>query len=266
MKDHQHRIIAVANEKGGVGKTVTVLNLAAALCKEGKTILVVDMDPQFNATKGLGMDVSEEDRTVYDLIMARQSIEATEVIRHTRWEGLDLIPSHIDLAGAEVELVDKVGRENRLKEALDGVNEKYDYIFLDTPPSLSLLTVNVLAYAKEVLVPCQTHPYAYAALDGLFDTIFAIKENINADLNVTGIVATLFDSRTRISHNILEKLKSDDRYAGILFNTVIRNNTTIAESAGVGKPVIFFRQSSYGASDYVRLAMELMSRRVPAND
>jgi chromosome partitioning protein len=265
MNERQNRIIAVANEKGGVGKTVTVLNLAAALCKEGKTVLVVDMDPQFNATKGLGIDVSDEDPTVYDLIIGNKSIEAAEVIRQTRWEGLDLIPSHIDLAGAEVELVDKVGRENRLKEALDGVSDKYDFIFLDTPPSLSLLTVNVLAYANEVVIPCQTHPYAYAALDGLFDTLFAIKENINEDLNVTGIVATLFDTRTRVSHNILEKLKSDGRYAGMLFNTVIRNNTTIAESAGVGKPVIFFRQSSYGSSDYVSLAKELMSRRVPSH-
>jgi chromosome partitioning protein len=265
MNDHQNRIIAVANEKGGVGKTVTVLNLAAALCKEGKTVLVVDMDPQFNATKGLGIDVNDEDPTVYDLIIGNKSIEAGDVIRHTSWEGLDLIPSHIDLAGAEVELVDKVGRENRLKEALDGVSDKYDFIFLDTPPSLSLLTVNVLAYANEVVVPCQTHPYAYAALDGLFDTLFAIKENINEDLNVTGIVATLFDTRTRISHAILEKLKSDGRYAGMLFNTVIRNNTTIAESAGVGRPVIFFRQSSYGSLDYVNLARELMSRHIPAH-
>ena len=265
MNDHQNRIIAVANEKGGVGKTVTVLNLAAALCKEGKTVLVVDMDPQFNATKGLGMDVSDEDPTVYDLIMDSRSIDAVEVIRHTQWEGLDLIPSHIDLAGAEVELVDKIGRENRLKEALAGVGEKYDFVFLDTPPSLSLLTVNVLAYAKEVLVPCQTHPYAYAALDGLFDTIFAVKENINPDLTVTGIVATLFDTRTRVSHNILENLKSDERYAGMLFNTVIRSNTTIAESAGVGKPVIFFRQGSYGALDYVSLAAELLSRRKTAS-
>ena len=177
----------------------------------------------------------------------------------TKWKGLDLIPSHVDLSGAEIELVDKVGRENRLKEALEGIAGEYDFIFLDTPPSLSLLTVNVLAYAQEVIVPCQTHPYAYAALDELFDTIFAIHENINKDLNVTGIVATLFDTRTRISHNILEKLRNDDRYADMLFNTVIRSNTTIAESAGVGKPVVFFRQSSYGSEDYTNLAKELLS-------
>jgi chromosome partitioning protein len=261
MSDRRTRIIAVANEKGGVGKTVTVINLAAALCKEKKTVLVVDMDPQSNATKGLGINVDEKMLTIYDLLMDSKSIKAAEVIMPTRWEGLDLIPSHVDLAGAEIELVDKVGRENRLKEALEGITGKYEFILLDTPPSLSLLTVNVLAFAKEVLVPCQTHPYAYGALDELFDTIFAIKENINSDLNVTGIVATLFDSRTRISNNILEKLRNDDRYADRLFDTVIRSNTTIAESAGVGKPVVFFRQSSYGSSDYISLAKELISNR-----
>jgi chromosome partitioning protein len=260
MNYRRTRVIAVANEKGGVGKTVTVLNLAAALNKAEKTVLVVDMDPQFNATKGLGIDVDEKMLTVYDLIIGAKSIKAAEVITPTRWKGLDLLPSHVDLSGAEVELVDKIGRENRLKEALEGIIGSYDFIFLDTPPSLSLLTVNVLAYAKEVLVPCQTHPYAYAALDELFDTIFAIQENINTDLTITGIVATLFDTRTRISHNILEKLRNDDRYSDILFNTVIRSNTTIAESAGVGKPVVFFRQGSYGSKDYTNLAKELLAQ------
>ena len=259
MGDKQTRIIAVANEKGGVGKTVTVVNLGAALCQEGKTVLVVDMDPQFNATKGLGVEVEEEMLTVYDLIKDRESIKAADIIVPTRWKGLDLIPSHVDLAGAEVELVEEAGRENRLKEALESLFGEYDFILLDTPPSLSLLTVNVLAYATEVIVPCQTHPYAYAALDELFDTIFIIKENINPDLNVTGIVATLFDTRTRVSHSIMDKLKNDDRYADLLLDTVIRVNTTIAESAGVGKPVIFFRQGCYGSSDYTSLAKELLT-------
>ncbi len=261
MGGKQTRIIAVANEKGGVGKTVTVVNLGAALNKEGKSVLVVDMDPQFNATKGLGVDVKEEMLTVYDLIKDTASIKASDAIVPTRWKGLDLIPSHVDLAGAEVELVDEVGRENRLKEALESISGEYDFILLDTPPSLSLLTVNVLAYAKEVIVPCQTHPYSYDALDELFDTIFTIKENINPDINVTGVVATLFDTRTRVSRRILEKLKNDDRYKDLLFDTVVRVNTTIAESAGVGKPVIFFRQNSYGSSDYTSLAKELLTTR-----
>ncbi len=261
MGGKQTRIIAVANEKGGVGKTVTVVNLGAALNKEGKSVLVVDMDPQFNATKGLGVDVEEEMLTVYDLIKGTASIKASDAIVPTRWKGLDLIPSHVDLAGAEVELVDEVGRENRLKEALESISGEYDFILLDTPPSLSLLTVNVLAYAKEVIVPCQTHPYSYDALDELFDTIFTIKENINPDINVTGVVATLFDTRTRVSRRILEKLKNDDRYKDLLFDTMVRDNTTNAESAGVGKPVLFFRQNSYGSSDYTSLAKELLTNR-----
>jgi len=260
MGKKQARIIAVANEKGGVGKTVTVVNLGAAMAQEGKAVLIVDLDPQFNATKGLGVEVNDEMPTVYDLIDGQQSVKAADVIVSTRWEGVDLIPSCIDLAGAEVELVDVVGRENKLKEALKGISAKYDIILLDTPPSLSLLTVNVFAYAKEVLVPCQTHPYAYEALDELFDTISAIRANINPALNVTGIVATLFDTRTRISHNILERLKTDERYKHLLLDTVIRVNTTIAESAGVGKPVIFFRKSSYGSIDYMSLAQELLSK------
>jgi chromosome partitioning protein len=254
------RIIAVANEKGGVGKTVTVVNLGAALNKEGKSVLVVDMDPQSNATKGLGVDVEDEMLTVYDLIKDAASIKSSDAIVPTRWKGLDLIPSHVDLAGAEIEMVDEVGRENRLKEALKSISGEYDFILLDTPPSLSLLTVNVLAYANEVIVPCQTHPYAYDALDELFDTILTIKKNINPDINVTGVVATLFDTRTRVSHKILEKLKNDDRYKALLFDTVVRVNTTIAESAGVGKPVIFFRQNSYGSSDYTSLAKELLAK------
>jgi chromosome partitioning protein len=260
MGNEQTRIIAVANEKGGVGKTVTVLNLGAALCQEGKKVLIVDMDPQFNATRGLGVELKEEMPTVYNLIKGDESIKAKDTVVTTRWHGLDLIPSHVDLAGAEVELVNEIGRENKLKDALDDINNAYDIILLDTPPSLSLLTVNVLAYAKEVLVPCQTHPYAYAALEELFDTILAIKKNINQDLIVTGVLATLFDTRTRVSHSILEKLKNDDRYGPLLFETVIRVNTTIAESAGVGKPVVFFRQSSYGSLDYTSLAKELLSK------
>lgn len=263
MGEKKTRIIAVANEKGGVGKTVTVVNLGAAFCRQGKTVLVVDMDPQFNATRGLGVDMEDGMLTVYDLISDIESVRADDVIVPTQWKGLDLIPSHVDLAGAEVELIDEIGRENRLKQALESMSGEYDFILLDTPPSLSLLTVNVLAYAKEIIVPCQTQPYAYAALDDLFDTIFAVKENINPDLNITGVVATLFDSRTRISHNILEKLKNDERYADLLFETVIRVNTTIAESADVKKPVIFYRKSSYGSLDYTSLARELLAYREP---
>ena len=261
MGAQKTRIIAVANEKGGVGKTVTVLNIGAVLSQKGSTVLIVDMDPQSNATRGLGVGTNETMVTIYDIIMNKESVSVTDAILQTSWKNLDLIPSHIDLAGAEVELINAIGRENRLKEALGGLKGKYDFILLDTPPSLSLLTVNVFTYANEVLVPCQTHPYAYEALDELFDTIFAIKREINPEIKVSGIVATLFDRRTRVSQRILGKLKNDDRYKDLLLDTVIRINTTIAESADVGKPVVFFRPGSYGAIDYMNLADELLIRR-----
>ncbi len=258
MNNKETRIIAVANEKGGVGKTVTVINLGSALSKIGKKVLIIDVDPQFNATRGLGIDVNDEMQTIYDIISDPEAFSAVDTIVHTKWKGLDIIPSGTDLSGAEVELVDEIGRENRLKDALTTLNDKYDFILIDTPPSLSLLTVNVFVGAKEVLIPCQTHPYAFDALDDLFDTIDSIVEAINPGLTITGIVPTLFDGRTRVSNMVLAKLKSDRRYRDLLFNTVIRQNTTIAESAAVGKPIVFYRKKSYGASDYMSLANELL--------
>ena len=254
------RTIAVANEKGGVGKTVTVINLGAALSLFNQKVLIIDMDPQANATKGLGVEVPEDAPTVYHLLNRENTVSADEAILPTAWDGLDLLPSHVGLSGAEVELANVVGRENLLKEALANLRNGYDYILLDTPPSLSLLTVNVFNYARHVLVPCQTHPYAYAALEELFDTISAVKEAINPDISVLGIVPTFFDSRTRVSQRVLDQLKTDDDYRDLVFNTVVRANTTIAESADVRRPVVFYRKSSYGAIDYNDLAEELMEK------
>lgn len=261
MAAKKTRSIAVANEKGGVGKTVTVINLAAALTLSGQSVLVVDMDPQGNATKGLGVALDDKRPSVYDLIMPNGGQTAETVRIATQWQGLDLIPSHVDLSGAEVELVAVEGRENRLKETLAPMLGAYDFVLMDTPPSLSLLTVNVFACASEVLVPCQTHPYAYGALAELFDTIDAVREAINPELSICGIVPTLVDLRTRVANVVLDRLKTDGRYRDLVFNTAIRSNTTIAESAAVGKPVVFYRRSSYGAVDYQNLAAELLARQ-----
>jgi chromosome partitioning protein len=260
MGSNKVRIIAVANEKGGVGKTVTVINLGAALSQMDKSVLIVDMDPQANATKGLGVAVTDEMPSTYDVLMNGDKETVNRAIVATRWQHLDVMPANVDLSGAEVELINEAGRENRLKDALKGVSNGYDFILLDTPPSLSLLTVNVFAYAQEVIVPCQTHPYAYGALEELFDTIAAIKKAINPKLKVSGIVPTLFDRRTRVSHQVLDKLRSDDNYRPFLFDTVIRINTTIADSAEVGKPVIFYRSGSSGTADYRALAQEVLQR------
>lgn len=254
------RIIAIANEKGGVGKTATVVNLAAALTLEGQKVLVVDVDPQANASRGLGVVLEEGQPSVYDLMMEPGENDSTALICKTAWQDLHLLPAHVDLAGAEVELVDKEGREESLKRALAKLNGAYDFILLDTPPTLSLLTVNVLNYAEEVVVPCQTHPYAYRALTELFDTIEAMQEELNPGLRICGVLATFVDSRTRVSRDILDLLREDERVGSLLFNTVIRTNTTIADSVWVEKPVVFYRTTSFGSQDYRHLAREVMAR------
>ncbi|MDA3895806.1 MAG: AAA family ATPase [Desulfobacteraceae bacterium] len=252
------RVVAIANEKGGVGKTATVVNLSAALSLEGQRVLVIDMDPQHNTTNGLGIDATDDSISIYDLITNGREYKVQDAICQTQWDKLDLIPSHIDLSGAEIELVDEEGRENRLKEVIAKVTDAYDVIIMDTPPSLSLLTINVFAAAGEIVVPCQTHPYAYKALEDLFDTIEDIKEGINPGIAISGILPTFYDQRTRISRDILERLKSDDRYKDLLFDTPIRVNTTIPASSDKGKPVVFYRKNSYGANDYMALAREFI--------
>ncbi|MDY6832861.1 MAG: AAA family ATPase [Thermodesulfobacteriota bacterium] len=253
------RVIAIANEKGGVGKTAMAINLGAALSQENKRVLVVDMDPQHNATIGLGVQVDDETLSVYDLIVGTEDVSAGDTIVQTQWENLDLLPSHPDLAGAEVEIIDTPGRERKLAQALADVEDAYDFVLVDTPPSLSLLTVNVFAYVREVIIPCQMHPYSYAALESLFDTLDIIREGINSDLSVAAIVPTFYDKRTGLSEMIREKLLKDGRYSDFVSQAVIRTNTAVAYSTEAGKPVVFASRRSYGAWDYTRLAEELLA-------
>ena len=180
----------------------------APLASAQQKVLIVDMDPQGNATRGLGVAVAEDMPTTYDLISNGGVPAAADAVVATQWEGLDLIPASVDLSGAEVELVDAEGRENRLGDALADLAPAYDFVLLDTPPSLSLLTVNVFAFAREVMVPCQTHPYAFDALDELFDTVAVVREEINPDIDVTGVLATFYDQRTRVSQQIMDRLEN----------------------------------------------------------
>lgn len=258
MGEKKTRIISVVNEKGGVGKTVTVINLAAGLSLKGKNVLVVDMDPQLNATKGLGFEPEDDAASIYDVIKVTNPLPTESVVWHSPWKHLDLLPSDVDLSGIEIELATKIGRENRLKRALKPIADRYDFILLDTPPSLSLLTVNVLAFAREILIPCQTQPYAYEAIDELLETISIIKEEINPTIEILGVVPTFYDCRTRVSNQILKDLEKDNRFKDKLFKSTIRINTTIAESAHHKKPVVFFRKASTGAQDYLALTDEIL--------
>ncbi|MFP4476256.1 MAG: ParA family protein [Desulfatibacillaceae bacterium] len=259
MSKRKARCIAVVNEKGGVGKTAMVTNLAAVLSQKGLDVLVVDMDPQFNATRGLGVEPDDDMCTTYTVMVGEEPLDPASCVIETKWPNLYLIPAHVDLAAAEVELVEEEGRESRLNR-LEPLRETYDFILLDTPPSLSILTINVFSFASEVLIPCQTHPFAYAALDDLLDTIDLVRDEINDDLSLTGVVPTFHDQRTRVSRQVMDKLKADERFTGKVFDTVIRSNITVAESAAYGKPVVFFRSTSSGSEDYANLAEELLKR------
>jgi len=257
------RIITVMNQKGGVGKTTTTINLGAALAELGRKVLLVDMDPQANLTRGLGFsnDDVAAGKSIYDVITDQKAMLA-DAVRRTAWDRLDLVPSHIDLSGAEIEMVSMYGRELRLRKAMGDLPAGYDYLILDCLPSLSLITVNALAAAQEVFVPMQAHPFALEGLGKLFEVLDLVKAEINPVIELTGVVVNMFDPRTKVAQGVMEHMRNHQRLGGRIFKTIIRQNIKIAESQGAGQPVIHFDRHCHGAVAYRVLAEEVDAMNV----
>lgn len=247
------KVIAVANQKGGVGKTTTTVNLAACLAKAGKKVLLVDIDPQGNSTSGLGIDKRRVEKTVYDCLINEEKMENVSI--PTDYENLSVCPSNLNLSGAEIELISVMGRENRLKESLSSAREEYDYILIDTPPSLGLITINTLTAADSVIIPIQCEFYALEGVSQLVETIKRIKKALNPTLYIEGIVMTMYDARTNLAMQVVDEVKRF--FPGKVYRTIIPRNVRVSEAPGFGKPVIYYDESSKGAESYTELAAEL---------
>ncbi len=250
------RIISIANQKGGVGKTTTAINLAASLGVMEFSVLLVDIDPQSNSSSGLGIDVRNLDITVYNLIAEEASFD--EVVQKTNYPNLSILPSSINLVGAEIELVNQENREIRLKKVLDTVKDKYSFILIDSPPSLGLLTVNGLTAADTVLIPVQCEYYALEGLGQLLRTIELVKYNFNQHLDIEGVLMTMYDSRLRISNSVIEDVRK--HFNEKVFKTVIARNVRLAEAPSYNMPVIEYDATSTGAQNYLALANELIQK------
>ena len=251
------RIIAVANQKGGVGKTTTAINLSSCLAELGQRVLVVDTDPQGNTTSGLGVDKDAAELTVYQLMIGECQIR--ECIEHTQFERLDVIPSNVNLAGAEIDLIGIEDREYILKKALAEVREEYDFVILDCPPSLSMLTVNAMTAADTVLVPIQCEYYALEGLSQLIHTIDLVKERLNKRLKMEGVVFTMYDARTNLSLQVVENVKENLNQN--IYKTIIPRNVRLAEAPSYGQPINIYDPRSAGAESYRDLAREVINRK-----
>lgn len=248
------RIIAVANQKGGVGKTTTATNLSACLAEKGKKVLAIDIDPQGNMTSGLGVDKNQLDETVYDLILDECTLE--DCLQKDVLENLALIPSNVNLAGAEIELIGVEDKEFILKEAVDQVKEQYDFIIIDCPPSLNTLTVNAMTTADTVLVPIQCEYFALEGLSQLIHTIDLVRERLNPSLKIEGVVFTMYDARTNLSLQVVENVKENLQQT--VYKSIIPRNVRLAEAPSHGKPITLYDSKSAGAEAYRDLADEVI--------
>ncbi len=248
----------IANQKGGVGKTTTAINLSACLAEAGKKVLVIDLDPQGNTTSGLGIDKESLENTVYDLILDECSIKES-MNKVEEIPGLTVIPSDVDLAGAEVELLDVDGKEYILKNAVDYVKQDYDYIIIDCPPSLNMLTINAMTTAESILVPIQCEYYALEGISQLITTIDLVKKRLNNKLKINGVVFTMYDARTNLSSEVVDTVK--ENLNATVYKTIIPRNVRLAEAPSHGLPINLYDSKSAGAESYRNLAKEIIERK-----
>jgi len=250
------KIISLANQKGGVGKTTTTINLAASLAVLEQKVLIIDADPQANATSGLGFDLKNIQSSIYECIV--DEVDAEKVIMKTDIANLDIIPSHIDLVGAEIEMLNLPNREKVLKNAIEHLKEIYDFIFIDCSPSLGLITVNALTASDSVIIPVQCEYFALEGLGKLLNTIKIIQNRLNKDLEIEGFLLTMFDGRLNLSNQVYEEVKR--HFQEMVFETVIQRNVKLGEAPSYGKPVILYDASSKGSISHMNLAREILQR------